>query len=478
MDTGSLFAFGGILVAVFAIANPVQRFSFRMFVSAEELFQCFLLTFVLIQLPEFAELVMKKSIPAAGQWGIDIASFLVPVVAVFCWLERWWKAELSTENEKLLPELIQVGLREGMMDEIGRVLSRNKSNFKLMTADTVRSIFDPKVVQRLTRSNSYIHLELLSQDEFLTTIQDVFGPTDIVIRDCINSQESPLRSVIIRSYGGYENHKIQEWESGLMQKTVLCPQWYLKVRCDYPLLFSATEAIGSGEFDDRYNLSSDRYASDQGISPRINCPVYLSVKAQVLAIESGISEGVDGDYFVDNFMHMFRDIRCKSRGLDSVWDNPRYNLEFPSVFSFLLYEILKDMQFLLASILRRACDEQELGMPLLTGKIASIWVACVVDLARTKGHVSDGFVLTAVNAYMVFVLQLKHAPRELLFKRNLSGNAINSALNRLTSEMRNACKYSQNENLGTAIQIAFDQLDTGKEYVFKQKDWFAEQLEL
>src|SRR5262249_7334845 len=159
---------------------------------------------------------------------------------------------------------------------------------------------------------SLIHLELLSDTAFLEALENRFAAVDVVVRKLLRSEISPLRSAVVKTYGGLENAVYPEEERQLIQKTFQSPAWYVKANAHYPLVTSAVEELTSGRLDSEYNEIGRSYEASQGISRRSHCPVYLAVKTEVLAIETAIKQRGEDDLYVSDLSDVFRAILERS----------------------------------------------------------------------------------------------------------------------------------------------------------------------
>jgi hypothetical protein len=155
---------------------------------------------------------------------------------------------------------------------------------------------------------------------------------------------SPLRSAVVKHYGGLENLDYTDAERELMEKTFLNPKWYLETRADYPLVISAIEELNSCKLDTEYNDVGRAYETSQGMSRRSQCPVYLAVKTIVLAIQAAIEQRAHGDFYVTDLLDMFRAVQGHSKFNKEIWEGDRSNREFPTPFAYLLYEIAGDLR--------------------------------------------------------------------------------------------------------------------------------------
>src|ERR1700691_3441502 len=109
------------------------------------------------------------------------------------------------------------------------------------------------MVAALVNSHSLIHLELLTNIHFLKSLENRYAAVDVVVRELLRSELSPLRSAVVSEYGGVEHLTYSAPERDLMEKTFLDPKWYSEASAHYPLVISAVETLRKGKLDIDYN---------------------------------------------------------------------------------------------------------------------------------------------------------------------------------------------------------------------------------
>ena len=124
MSLEGLLAIAGILLAVYAIAQPVQRRSISLFVPGWLVPFSLLLSAVVLFWREGASVFGYQLFP----WS-DLAStllaFFMPVSATLWAIHCWWEAELSEGRDRQFRDFVLTCLREGKFDELVRILERN-----------------------------------------------------------------------------------------------------------------------------------------------------------------------------------------------------------------------------------------------------------------------------------------------------------------------------------------------------------------
>jgi hypothetical protein len=322
---------------------------------------------------------------------------------------------------------------------------------------------------------------MLANLNFLKSLENPFGAVDVVVRELLRSEVSPLRSAIVHVYGGIEHLTYSEQERGLMGKTFLNPAWYVASSAHYPLVVSAVHALQSGKYDSAYNSVDRNYETDQGISSRAHCSVYLAIKTEVLAIEAGVEKNaVEEDFYVSDLWQIFCAVLEQSTFQKAVWESSQSNSEFPTPYAYLLYEISADFDHLSATALEKAISKPELPQVAPPGRLPSdlarMWSACVSYVAHSEGHVSPAFRKNIIQQYLLFVLALNTEPHEILrYGQNIDAAVVcqwrDLYLGALTSRIVSARAVERD-----AIRHAFESLDMGKRYVYEGSDWLEDAL--
>lgn len=323
MTLDTLFTICGILVAVLTIMRPVQRHSILLFVPVRWMVLALIACFVLIvcrDAPFGVEPPFGWSLQKVVFF-ITIGAFLIPVgAAVWAWV-CWHRAKLTDEKLTRVEQIFRASLREKEFDEVERILSKNKQELHRLPVRVAAVLFDSAMVAALVDARSLIHLELLSDMAFLESLENRFAAVDAVVRKLLRSEVSPLRSAVVRTYGGLENAPYPKEDEQLIEKTLQKPAWYVKAAAHYPLVISAVEELRSGKLDSEYNDIGRDYEASQGISRRSQCPVYLAVKTEVLAIEAAIEERSEDDFYVSDLSDVFRAILERSKYDKRVWES-------------------------------------------------------------------------------------------------------------------------------------------------------------
>jgi hypothetical protein len=469
-------------VAAIAIARPVQRRSLLLLVPWWLLPAAFCISFALIvcrDAPLGARPPFNWSLSLA-LYGLTLAAFLVPVLAaVSCWV-MWDRAKLNSQKMARVEEIFQAALRESEFDEVERILRKNRARLKNLPDSAAAALFSRPMVTAMMDSHSLIHLELLADMEFLRSLHDRFRAVDIVVRELLRSEVSPLRSTVVNRYGGIENLVYSDAERTLVERTFENPDWYLESGAHYPLVISAVEELTSGRLDSEYNSLGRNYEAVQGIATRSRCPVYLAYKTEVLAIEAAIKARASGDFYVSDLWDIFRYAQQRSKFDKAVWESSDSNGEFPTPFAYLLYHLNSDLWDLSAEAVCCAASGGDSGSVAACDAIAKwlarTWSSCIENVAGSESQVSAGFRRYAIQQYLLFVLALGWEPSEVCLGWSSADSArLEIWRDFFASELKKrfgGARHAQDE----ALRDAVEGLDQGRRSVFEGYDWLRLKL--
>ena len=161
--------------------------------------------------------------------------------------------------------------------------------------------------------------------QFLKSLENRHGAVNVVVREFLRSGVSPLRAAVVSRYGGWEHLTYSGSERALVEKTFQNPVWYYEASAHYPLVISAVEILRSGKLDADYNDVGRDYEAIQGVSKRVNCPVYIAEKTEVLAIEAALKGRVENDFYVSDLFDIFRAVHERLNFVETVWLSPLSN---------------------------------------------------------------------------------------------------------------------------------------------------------
>ena len=412
-------------------------------------------------------------------YGLTLGAFLIPVgAAVWGWL-FWGRARLTDKKVLRVEDIFQTALREQEFDEVERILRRNPQALERLPPSATSLLFHPAMVKALVESHSMVHLELLANMKLLRSLENRFGAIDLVVRELLRCDSSPLRSAVVARYGGVEHLLYTKSERELVGKTFENPEWYVMTNAHYPLIISAIEALRSGKLDKLYNGVGRDYEARQGISNRSNCPIYLAAKTEVLAIEAALGKRAEEDFYVSDLWQIFRAVLERSSFEENVWQNPLSNREFPTPYAYLLYEISSDLRALSAHSLPGVTNNCEPLSTEVPGRVArdlaKSWSICVWSIAYSQGRVSLEFRNDIIREYLLFILALKGQPREIYAcPEGKDAEGLVAWRDLFLGELQQRIAGNLREE--EAIREAFESLDQGKMFVSEGYDWLEEEL--
>jgi hypothetical protein len=481
MTFEALLTFIGILVAILAIVRPVQRRSINLFVPLWSLGLAMTLALILIVVRD-----APLGVPPPFGWplplvlfSLTLAAFLIPVgAALWCW-NSWQKAKLTGAKFERVESIFQAALREGEFDEVERIIRSNFDKLDKLPDGAVSVLFDPAMVSALIGSHSFVHLELLANVKFLKSLKNRFGHVDVVTRELLRSESTPLRSAVVSRYGGWEELPFSDSERCLIEKTFQNPEWYAESSAHYPLVISSVEILRTGKLDTAYNNIGRDYEALQGISRRARCPIYLALKTEVIAIESAIRAHNESDFYVSDLSDIFFAVQERSKFSKESWESDLSNREFPTPYAYLLYEISADLNDLSETAVQAATSP---SMPYVVeppgsvaNALARIWSLCVWNIADSQGQVSLSFRNEIIKRYLLFVLALGWEPSEIY--HGSSGHNLEELKVWRDLFLRELQERFAGDSRGRAVIMeAMESLDQGKRFVFEGYDWLEQKL--
>ena len=473
MSLEGLLTVIGIIIAIYALAQPIQRLSVHIFVP--------IWLIILLIGSSAIILIWRYAVPTLHYkflpWS-DLASmicaFFLPVIGAIIAVIFWYRAKLRPRKNGKFRELILTCLYEDKFGELMRILDKNKESLAgVLKPETLELLFERKFVKHMVSARNWIHLDLFSNRELIEKFTNRFRVTNNIMREFVIAYTSPLHSAIVSEYGGREHTRITEEERKLVDKTLQNPEWYMGVRADYPLIVFAVEELSSGKFDISYNQKNENYSASQGESTRLSCPIYLALKTHVLMLEEAIEKEREDDYYVSDLFDLFRNVYEHSKYDKNVWENMDARLESPTPFIYLMREILFDFKNL--------CNEdfsQGKRPPSQIGSILiTMWSLSLSNFTYTytdeKPKVSDKFKFEYIGEYLSYVLKMMERYQEA---RGKIKENCKSWRDQLVKELKShRVGFSDNRELLTQ---SIDKLDIGKRHIFTYREWLKGELGL
>ncbi len=471
MSLEGILAIAGIVLAIYSIANPVQRKSINLFVDWWVI-PCSLAFSSVVLVWRQGALIFGYSLYPWADFASIVLSFLMPVIAVIHARYSWVRAGLKKSNEDKFREFIKTSLREEKYDELVRIILLNEKLISNFDPKTIESIFERGFIYAMAKAQTWIHLKLFSDENIVNVLPDPGKITDSIMRSLLNEPSSPLSKAVYRSYGGYEHSNISEEEWGLIGNTLHNPKWYMNVRADYPLLMAVFEFIDSGHHDEEYNRKDELYIASQGVSSRSRCPVFLTIKTHVLMLDKAIENdpSQDIDYYVSDILQLFILICNHSRYDEKIWRNEFGDFGYPTRFAFLLKSILND--FLL--LCEKGFSQVNRHYGSLGESLVAMWFESIIHLIESQGKVSDHFKEEA----MIFYVDLSLKAREqYVTSEEEELKSIRKDWSELfASTMKN--RISTNGALRDTVNTALSKMPSRNYYTNKHHGWFRSSLSL
>ena len=412
---------------------------------------------------------------------LNIGSFVVLGLASWWSWQRWTQAKLTCKNSvKVVENVFRAALRESQFDEVERFVRNNKDNLTLLPTEAITVLFSPRVVAALVGSHSLVHLELLADMAFLTSLQNPFDPVDATLRELLHANASPLRAAIVARYGGWEHLPYFPAEQALVEKTIRHPEWYVAANAHYPLLMAGLDRLRTGAWDLQYNAIGADYYASQGISTRARCPIYLGFKTQVLAIDAAIIKRREADFYVTDLGNLFHAILERSAFDRGAWESPLAYREHPTPYAYLLYEIVTDFNDLSSKAVQQATTAAVPRRASVPGTVATAlaltWSSCTAEIVRSNGKVSPQFRDAIVRRYLEFVLALGWQPSEI-FHAPIN-DPIEGLLDwrdryveQLAQSLRSVARYD-----AEALRHILGSLDQGKVFIRDGLPWLRDRM--
>ena len=458
------------MVAIYALAPPVQRQSVPLFASIQ---------LVALSILISAGLLIWRSAVATfyiefhpwSDFASQIGAFVIPVLGLIVAYFSWRRANLTTKKDKKFRKFIQTCIKENRFDEPLRILAKNEESIaNVLERETLDLIFERPFIESTVNGRNWIHLKLLSNKELIKKLTDIDAATNNLMRVLLNAETSPMHSAIVADYGGSEYLRPTKEEGKLIEKTLQNPEWYMSVRADYPLIISAYETVASGELDEQYNQKGDLYTARQGESTRLRCPIYLALKTHVLMLKKAIEIEGEEDYYVSDLWDLFKTICEHSKYNPDVWEDRDVNWEYPTPFAYLMKEIMLD--------LRNLCREREILKQRIQpqGRIGTdlirTWATCVSNLGCSRDKVSDKFKFELVRYYLIFTLERKEE------YENFEGESKQNSEKWCDLLVEELNRYSRgNRHLREVLFQSMNGLDLGRHYT-DYEDWLRKELDL
>lgn len=481
MTLAALLTLFSILFAVLSLARPVGRRSLILFVSPWRLVAAILLSiaFIVCRDAPFGVRPPFGWPLSTVMFGLTFGAFLIPVLAGLSVFASWYRAKLTGGRLLRVEDVFRAALRECEFDEVERIVRKNEKRLNRLPATAASVLFNPAIVAALVDSHSLVHLELLANMEFLNSLENRFGAVDVVVRQLLRPGVSPLRSAVVKRYGGLEHLAYSDSERELIEKTFQSPTWYFAASAHYPLIISAIETLRSGKLDAEYNEVGRDYEATQGVSKRAYCPIYLAVKTEVLAIEAALEGRIEKDFYVSDLFQIFDAVLERSSFNKAVWESPLSNWEFPTPYAYLLHAITWDFSDLATTALQAATSDASRSQAEKPGRVAQDlaqnWSFCIWRIAASQNRVSPRFRKHVIQEYLKFVLALHGQPSEIYHGSVGEVEGLHAWRDLFLGKLKEHFGSGPSKK-DPVLQEAFESLDQGKGFIFEGSEWLEKEL--
>ncbi len=342
MTLDGLLALVAAVVAVYAIPRPSTRESIKLFAPLWLLLSSLLLPAIAIIAADCVDKLSPWQLLPSARFILEKAAFLLPV-GVFCFAGyRWWCAKLKKRHEQKFMDFIAICQRDGDFAELVRIVEKNCDQLpSLFRPETLYRLFDPRFVSIMVKARCWVHLDLLGQKDVQSAMPRFSWALKVVLKELLTAETSPLRSEFITPLG----RPVESDEEKLLDKTFMNPEWYIsdgEIKFDGILDGFCTEVLRSGRYDEDYNRSDSLYSSYYGGATSMSCPLFMSVKMYLRAVDLGVEANIH--LCTTCLVQIFQEIAKRSRYSVGVWESNREIVDHPTPFSVLLETVVTDLE--------------------------------------------------------------------------------------------------------------------------------------
>jgi hypothetical protein len=480
MSLEGLLTYFGLLAAALAIMGPVQRRALSLFVP-----RWLLPASIVVAL---AFLILRDTplgIPPPLGLRLDLVTylltlgaFLLPVSAAFVAWVLWFDAKLSSRNLPQLEAFLQTALREGKFDEVDRVLGRNRGRLARIPSGAATVLFNSRLVRQMVSSQSFVHLELLSQRPLMESLENRLQAVETVVREILMAGASPLQSAVVEKYEGIEHLQYTDSERSLIAATFENPHWYHDTNAHYPLIITAINRIESGELDTLYNQPDENYVATQGVSKRATCALYLAIKTEVIAIGSAVDESVEEDFYISDLWQILTKIYSHSKYGAVLAKGGLYAPHTP--YTYLMNEIASDFEDLTGRAVQMSVQRNqgipEDSKPSMTGvTLVRMWCLSIWKLMSEPNRINPDHLDQIVERYFRFMFALGWQTSEVLYAGESALN-LNAWRDIFLKELEDCVNHPKQEHFAVLHRV-FKNLDWGKPFVSDGYNWLQTKLD-
>ena len=228
MSLEGLLTVIGIIIAIYAMAQPIQRLSVHIFVPIWLIISLIIFSAVILMGRYAVHTFCHYEFFEFYPWSDFISmtsAFLLPVVGAIIAVIFWYRAKLTSRKDGKFRELILTCLYKDKFGELVRILNRNKESLAgALKPETLELLFARKFVRHTVSARNWIHLDLFSNKELIEKFTNRFRVTNNIMREFVTAHTSPLHSAIVSEYGGREHTGLTKEERKLVEKTLQKPE--------------------------------------------------------------------------------------------------------------------------------------------------------------------------------------------------------------------------------------------------------------
>jgi len=161
MSLVGLLAIVAIIIALYALAQPIQRKTLCIFVPVWLIPVSLLISSGI--------LVWREAVSTFGcvfnpwtDFVTKIFAFMVPILGALIALFFWHRAKLTSTLDKRFRDFVLTSINDNHFHELVRILKRNEESLEhVVEPNTLNMLFDKKLVRAINRFPDWFHLVLL-----------------------------------------------------------------------------------------------------------------------------------------------------------------------------------------------------------------------------------------------------------------------------------------------------------------------------
>jgi hypothetical protein len=227
-------------------------------------------------------------------------------------------------------------------------------------------------------------------------------------------------------------------------------------------------------------LPDENYVATQGVSKRANCPLYLAIKAEVLAIGAAVEKCIERDFYISDLWQILMKIYSHSKYDHTVVKGSGGLYDPYTPYSYLLREINSDFEDLTERAVQRSVESNtsapQNAAPTTTGaKLVQMWCLSIWELMSESNRVNPAHLDKIVERYLRFMFALGGQTTEILYTSGQGVAHLYAWRDCLFEEFEDCTKSPTTEHIKVLHRV-FGNLDWGKPFISDGYDWLKAQL--